>query len=102
MSALNLFPFQRTKKSELQGSGLIARAKQKHQPKVTCHCEERSDAPQGGLSCPFGAIHLLAIRIPCGALHRPAPEGPERERIATALTGFAMTVVVVDWSFYFG
>ena len=26
-----------------------------------CHCEERSDAPQGGLSCPLGAIHLLAI-----------------------------------------
>ena len=27
----------------------------------TRHCEERSDAPQGGFSCPFGAIHLLAI-----------------------------------------
>ena len=25
-------------------------------------CEERSDAPQGGFSCPCGAIHLLAIR----------------------------------------
>ena len=32
-----------------------------------CHSEERSDAPQGGLSCPFGAIHLLGIswyRVP--------------------------------------
>ena len=37
----------------------------------------------------------VAIRFPCGAKHRPAPEGPERERIATALTGFAMTVVFV-------
>ena len=27
----------------------------------TRHCEERSDAPQGGFSCPFRAIHLLAI-----------------------------------------
>ena len=25
----------------------------------------------------------VAIRIPCDALHRPAPQGPERERIAT-------------------
>ena len=25
-----------------------------------CHCEPEG-APQGGLSCPFGAIHLLAI-----------------------------------------
>ena len=47
-----------------------------------CHCEERSDAPQGGFSCPFGAIHLLAIRIPCNAQHCPSPEGTERERIA--------------------
>ena len=54
-----------------------------------CHCEERSDAPQGGLSCPFGAIHLLAIRIPCDAKHRPVPMGPERERIAT---GFALAM----------
>ena len=37
----------------------------------------------------------MAIRFPCGAKHRPAPKGPERERIATALTGFAMTVVFV-------
>ena len=35
-----------------------------------CHCE-----PQSG----------VAIRIPCGAKHRPSPEGTERERIATAL-----------------
>ena len=26
-----------------------------------CHCEPQRGAPQGGLSCPFGAIHLLAI-----------------------------------------
>ena len=37
----------------------------------------------------------MAIRFPCGAKHRPAPEGPERERIATALTGFTMTVIFV-------
>ena len=27
----------------------------------------------------------VAIRIPCGAKHRPVPGGPERERIATSL-----------------
>ena len=32
----------------------------------------------------------MAIRIPCGAKHRPVPEGPEGERIATAF-GLAMT-----------
>ena len=30
-------------------------------PQPPCHCEARRAAPQGGLSCPFGAIHLLAI-----------------------------------------
>ena len=29
------------------------------------HSEERRDAPQGGLSCPFGAIHLLGISWYC-------------------------------------
>ena len=29
--------------------------------RLPCYCEERSDAPQGGRSCPLGAIHLLAI-----------------------------------------
>ena len=48
-----------------------------------CHCEERSD---------------VAIRIPCDALHRPLPEGAERERIATSACGLlAMTVVVGTW-----
>ena len=28
-----------------------------------CHCEPQSGAPQGGLSCPCGAIHLLAISL---------------------------------------
>ena len=66
------------------------------------HCEERSDAPQGGLSCPFGAIHLLAIRISCGAMHRPAPEGPERKRIATSACGLlAMTEVDGNWFLWF-
>ena len=32
----------------------------------------------------------MAIRIPCGAKHRPVPEEPEGERIATAF-GLAMT-----------
>ena len=27
----------------------------------------------------------MAIRIPCDAKHRPIPEGPEGERIATGL-----------------
>ena len=43
----------------------------------------------------------VAIRIPCGAKHRPSPlRGAERERIATS--GFAllaMTVVGGGWSF---
>ena len=39
----------------------------------------------------------VAIRILSGAKHHPAPEGPERERIATALAGFAMTVVMAGW-----
>ena len=44
----------------------------------------------------------VAIRIPCGALHRPAPPGPEIERIATAC-GLAMTrlirpVLLLKWN----
>ena len=31
---------------------------------IPCHCEARSAAPQGGLSCSFGAMHPLAIS--CG------------------------------------
>ena len=45
---------------------------------IRCHCE-----PQRG----------VAIRIPCGAKHRPAPPGPERERIATSHGFLAMTEV---------
>ena len=58
------------------------------QPPITTVIARRAqpDAPQGGLSCPFGAIHLLAIRILSGAKHRPSPcGGTERERIATSL-----------------
>ena len=49
-------------------------------PKKTRHCEARRAAPQGGFSWPFGPIHLLAIRIPSGAKHRPVLLGPEREK----------------------
>ena len=31
------------------------------------------------------AVRPVAIRIPCGAKHRPPPLGAERERIATSL-----------------
>ena len=42
----------------------------------------------------------MAIRIPCGALHRPVPEGPEKERIATSAYGLlAMTAVLGTRSF---
>ena len=34
---------------------------QKHQLPSTTSLRARKGAPQGGLSCPFGAIHLLAI-----------------------------------------
>ena len=52
-------------------------------PKRTRHCEEGHgpDAPQGGLSCPCGAIHLLAIpkgfRLPnwCFLLSTGLPRG---------------------------
>ena len=40
---------------------MTARYKQKDQPKITTSLRARKGAPQGGLSCPFGAIHLLAI-----------------------------------------
>ena len=55
-------------------------------------------APQGGLSCPFGAIHLLAIRslpLPPGAgdaVHRrgcglPRPFGARNDRCSRCLAG---------------
>ena len=52
-------------------------------------------APQGGFSCPTGNSPS-GNPHPCDAQHRPVPEGPEGERIATAF-GLAMTVVVGRW-----
>ena len=62
-------------------AAMTTRVNQKDQPPVyLCHCEERSD---------------VAIRIPCGAKHRPTPSGSERERIATS--GFAL--LAMTWKF---
>ena len=40
---------------------MTTNVKQKHQLPTTTSLRARKGAPEGGLSCPFGAIHLLAI-----------------------------------------
>ena len=69
--------------------------------------EARRDTPPGvSVSAPqaegLGKNHhviarpkAVAIRIPCGAKHRPVPRGPERERIAASAYGLlAMTALL--------
>ena len=52
----------------------------------TFHVIARSEATHPRVaSLALRAIHLLAIRIPCGAKHHPSPKGTESERIATGL-----------------
>ena len=51
-------------------------------------------APQGGLSCPFGAIHLLGISWYCVQICNILPGD------CHALTYLAMTEVARNGSFY--
>ena len=46
-------------------------------------------APQGGLSCPFGAIHLLAIPYGYASHHRPPPCHCEAQR-AVAISWYGL------------
>ena len=63
-------------------------------PKLPRHCEPHSGAPQGGLSCPFGAIHLLAISWYCVCVRTFFQEIP-------TACGLGMTVAVGHCSIYF-
>ena len=63
--------------------------KQKDQLPITSVIARPQAAPQGGLSCPFGAIHLLAISwwcLPFRTLYQ--------EIAASAFVLLAMTEVV--------
>ena len=75
--------------------------RKKERVPITSVIASRKAAHPRVASLALWAIHLLAIRNPCDAEHRPAPVGPERCGLPRPY-GLAMTVVVGGWPFGFG